>query len=161
MAAQFLVTTFVVVEAADDDNGGLVYGLLTTAHNIGMSFAPPISNQIFGQWRPSLSDAANFIEDTPAFRSLVMASVAVGYAASFVAFVALPLFPRQKDDAQMRKRSWPSSNALGHFSITLLASTFTYSVTLIVLSMIPSTACLQVVGGEGCGSRTLNQTASS
>ena len=150
MAAQFLVTSFVVVEAADEHNGGLVYGLLTTSHNLGLAFAPPISNQIFGPWRPSLSDAANFIQDLPSFRNLVMASVALGYAFSFLAFVALPLLPRQKEDAQLRKRAWPSSDAVGHLSIGLLSSTFGYSVTIIVLSMIPSTACLKIVGGEGC-----------
>ena len=45
-AVQFLVTTFFVVEAAGSDNGGMVYGLLTTAHNLGLNFAPVISNQV-------------------------------------------------------------------------------------------------------------------
>ena len=68
----------------------------------------------------------------------------------FLAFAALPLFPRQKEDAQLRKRAWPSSDATGHLSVGLLGLTFTYSVTIIVLSMIPSMACLKIVGGEGC-----------
>ena len=56
-AVQFLITSFFVVEAASADNGGMVYGLLTTAHNIGLAFSPPLSNQIFGSFRPSLSDS--------------------------------------------------------------------------------------------------------
>ena len=149
-AIQFVVTTFVVVEAASKDNGGLVYGLLTTAHNIGLSFARPMANQLFGTFRPSLSDSANFIEDTPSFRSLVMVSVFVSYGFTLLALGVLPLLPDQKSEAQERKRTWSSSPRIGYLSLGLLGSTFLYSVTLTFLAMFPATACLQIVGGEGC-----------
>ena len=149
-AVQFLVTTFIVVEAADQDNGGLVYGLLTTAHNIGLSFSRPFSNQIFGLFRPSLSDSANFVEDAPSFRAAVMWSFVIGYAFSFAAQTVLPLLPSQKAQAQERKRSWSSSPRIGCFSVTLLGLAFVYSVTLTFLAMFPSTACLRIVGGSGC-----------
>ncbi len=38
-AANFVVSTFVVVEMAESGNEGLVYGLLTTTHNLGGPFA--------------------------------------------------------------------------------------------------------------------------
>ena len=38
-AANFVVGTFVIVEMADSGNEGLVYGLLTTAANLGGPFA--------------------------------------------------------------------------------------------------------------------------
>ena len=53
---------------ADNVNEGLVYGLLTTTHNLGGPFARAIGNQIFGLFQPSLSDAANYLADTPRFR---------------------------------------------------------------------------------------------
>ena len=81
-AVQFLVTVFYVVEMASGENGGLVYGLLTTAHNIGLAFAVPMSNQIFGRFTPSLSESANYIEDAPAFRQRVAQSFALSYGAS-------------------------------------------------------------------------------
>lgn len=149
-AIQFVVTTFVVVEAAGKDNGGLVYGLLTTAHNIGLSFARPMANQIFGTFRPSLSDSANFIEDSTSFRSLVMSSVLLSYGFTLLSLVALPLLPDQKSEAQERKRTWSSSTRVGWLNITLLGSTFLYSVSLTFLTMLPATACLKIVGGEGC-----------
>merc|ERR1740123_605000 len=64
-AANFVVSTFVIVEMADDGNEGLVYGLLTTAGNLGSPFARAIGNQIYRLFQPSLSDSTNYIEDTP------------------------------------------------------------------------------------------------
>ena len=151
-ATQFLITTFIVVEAADADNGGLVYGLLTTAHNLGLSFARPFSNQIFGSFHPSLSDSANFIKDTPAFRTTVMWSVVLAYVFSLISFVVLPLLPDQKVQAQERKRTWSRSSRIGYLTVIFLLCTFVYSVTLTVLTMFPSTACLRLVGGPGCDS---------
>ena len=44
-AANFVVSTFVIVEMAENCNEGLVYGLLTTTHNLGGPFARAIANQ--------------------------------------------------------------------------------------------------------------------
>eukprot|EP00927_Polykrikos_kofoidii_P063260 TRINITY_DN5807_c0_g1_i1.p1 TRINITY_DN5807_c0_g1~~TRINITY_DN5807_c0_g1_i1.p1 ORF type:complete len:569 (+),score=57.30 TRINITY_DN5807_c0_g1_i1:82-1788(+) len=149
-AVQFLVTTFYVVEAADDENGGLVYGLLTTAVNIAKYTSPLISNQIFSLFQPSLSDAGNYIEDAPAFRNVVMWSYVLGYALTFASFVFLPLLPRQKADAQQRKRLWGHRLWYGVVSIVVLSVLFTYMVSMNVLTILPQTRCLQIVGGEGC-----------
>ena len=56
---------------AEEGNEGLVYGLLTTTANLGAPVARAIGNQLFGLFRPSLSDSANYIADTPAFRRTV------------------------------------------------------------------------------------------
>ena len=56
---------------AEEGNEGLVYGLLTTTANLGAPAARAIGNQLFGLFRPSLSDSANYIADTPAFRRTV------------------------------------------------------------------------------------------
>lgn len=139
-----------VVEAAEKDNGGLVYGLLTTAHNLGLAFARPLSNQIFGLFTPSLSDAANFVTDAPSFRTTVFCSFVLGYGFSLLSFAALPLLPSQRAHTQARKRSWASSATTGYVSVGLLVSTFLWSTALIFLTMIPATSCLPIVGGSGC-----------
>ena len=68
-----------IVEMADNCNEGLVYGLLTTTHNLGGPFARAIGNQIFGLFQPSLSDAANYLADTPRFRDTVAVSLVLSY----------------------------------------------------------------------------------
>ena len=51
-AANFVVSTFVIVEMAEEGNEGLVYGLLTTTANLGSPVARAIGNQLFGLFRP-------------------------------------------------------------------------------------------------------------
>ena len=150
LAVQFLVTTFVVVEAAGNDNGGLVYGLLTTASNIGLAFSTPLSNQIFGGFTPSLSDADNFIADAPAFRQTVFNSLLIGYLCTVISFVVLPLLPDQKAQTHERRRTWGQHKRTGQLSIALLLFGFVYSSGITVLTMFPASACLKLVGGEGC-----------
>ena len=149
-AIKFLVTTFYVVEAADGDNGGIVYGALTTAHNIGAGLSTPISNQIFQGFKPSLSDPNNFVEDSDEFRNTVAASIAVGLLAVFVALVFLPLLPNQKAEAQSRKHAWPSHPRYAFLTAAIFLGVFVYAILVSVLTMIPSTSCLEFVGGDGC-----------
>ena len=109
---EFLVTTFYVVEAADAHNGGLVYGLLTTSHNIGLSLAPAIGNQIFGLFPLNLSDEKNYVRDKPEFRRAVAGSYFLSYFFSVLAFAVLPLLPDQKSEAHERRRAWGTSRPL-------------------------------------------------
>lgn len=150
-AMLFIVSTFVIVEMADDSNGGLIYGLLSTASNLSGVFSTPLSNEIYGLFRPSLSDAANFIHDTPSFRRVVANSYVLSYAVgTCLTFLLLPLIPNQKKEAQARKLNWPYRRSFAVLSLVLLSFTFLYSVTLTFLTMIPQTACLEIVGGPGC-----------
>lgn len=139
-----------MVEAADTTNAGLVYGFLTTAHNLGLALATPVSNQVFTFFHPSLSDAANYIADTPRFRATVAKSYLLTYVFTILSFVALPLLPSQKAEAQRRKATWPSSLAFGAGSVLLLIASFAYAATLTVLAVWPATACSRLVGGSGC-----------
>ena len=49
-AARFMVTSFVVVEVAQDGQEGMTYSLLTMLHNLGGPMARAISNQIFSHF---------------------------------------------------------------------------------------------------------------
>ena len=48
------------------------------------------------------------------------------------------------------QRLWPSSVGYGAATVGLIATSFVYSVVISVLTMIPATQCLKLVGGEGC-----------
>ena len=152
------VSTFVIVEMADTGNEGMVYGLLTTTHNLGMPFARAISNQLFGLFSPSLSDADNYIVDEASFRSTVGRSFILQYALTTLSLALLPLMPTQKRMAQSRKRSWPAREQYGQITVALLTVAFIYSIVIDLLAMFPSTACLGVVGGDGCDKPPENNT---
>ena len=149
-AANFVVSTFVVVEMAESGNEGLVYGLLTTTHNLGGPFARAISNQMYGAFRPSLSDSQNYIEDTPSFRSVVAASFVLSYFFAFASLATLLLLPDQKDEAQFRKRTWPAKGRYAAITVALVAVALAYSLAVNLLSMFESTMCLRFAGGDGC-----------
>jgi hypothetical protein len=144
------VSTFVIVEMADDGNEGMVYGLLTTVHNLGFPFARAIGNQIYGMFEPSLSKASNFILDEPSFRGVVGWSFFVSYVFAFAALLMLPLMPDQKAMAQERKTKWGSSKAYGWSTVVLVLFAWVYAITIDMLAMIPSTMCMKIAGGDGC-----------
>jgi len=150
-AANFVVATFVIVEMAEGGDEGVVYGLLTTTANLGGPFAQAISNQLFGLWRPSLSNSANYIEDSASFRRSVAWSFAISYFFSFLSLATLPLLPDQKAQAQERKRTWEKRDAYAYASLSIVGFGLLYSVTVNSLAMFPATMCLKLAGGDGCG----------
>ena len=149
-AANFVVSTFVIVEMAEDGNEGLVYGLLTTMANLGEPVAAAVATQLFAMFRPSLSAADNYIRDTPEFRSVVASSFGVSYAFSFLALSVLLLLPDQKEEAQLRKRTWEVRGRYAAVSLSVVALALVYSLSVNSLSLFESTMCLKFIGGEGC-----------
>lgn len=137
---------------AEGGDEGIVYGLLTTTYNIGTPFAQAISNQLFGLFKPSLSDAKNYVEDTDHFRNVVALSFVISYFFTFASLATLPLLPDQKADAQDRKLNWERRDAYAYASVTLVAVGILYSVSLNVLAILPETSCLEIAGGPGCAS---------
>jgi len=160
-AANFVVATFIIVEMADEGNEGMVYGLLTTTANLGEPFGNAISNQLFGLFKPSLSDSANYISDSPTFRAVVGISFVVSYFMSFFSLLALPLLPNQKGEAQKRKREWPESDTYSYITIALVLVALLYSLTVNFLSLNESTMCLRIAGGEGCEEEEQQQQQSA
>jgi hypothetical protein len=136
---------------ADNVNEGLVYGLLTTTHNLGGPFARAIGNQIFGLFQPSLSDAANYLADTPRFRDTVAVSFVLSYAFAFASLGVLVLLPDQKAEAQRRKRTWPQRPRYAVLTLVLIGSALAYALSVNLLSMFEGTMCLRFAGGSGCG----------
>jgi hypothetical protein len=120
------VSTFVIVEMAEDGNEGLVYGLLTTTHNLSFPLARAIGNQLFAMFSPSLSDSTNYIEDSAPFRSTVAKSFVLSYFFAFSSLAFLFLMPTQKAHAQRRKKTWPSHRYYGYTTIALLTAAFGY-----------------------------------
>lgn len=149
-AARFLVTTFVVVEMAPDGLEGITYGMLTTLHNLGGPIARALSNQIFGLGFTGLTQASNYVQDTPAFRMEVAWSYGVGYAAGLIALAFLCFMPDQKQQAQYRLQTWGKSKRFAQITVVTTVVCWIYAITINLLAMFPSTSCLNWVGGGGC-----------
>jgi len=159
-AANFVVSTFIIVEMAEEGSEGITYGLLSTIGNLGTPFAAAISNQLFSAFEPSLSDTKNYLEDKFSFRRLVALSFGVSYMFSFLSMTFIFLLPHQKEHAQQRKRDWPRADKYAYITLALVFFGLFYSVTVDVMAMIPSTMCLRFAGGSGCESTVEVKTSS-
>ena len=144
-------------------NEGLVYGLLTTTGNLGKSIPQAISNQLFGAFQPALSNSANYLAsrggDQPCFRRVVAWSVLVSYGFALGSLLTLPLLPDQKAQAQWRKANWPSHVGFAVASVTIVAVALGYSLTVNMLSILPTTMCMEWLGGGGCNVTTVGSNA--
>jgi hypothetical protein len=150
-ATSFVVSIYVIVELAEEGGEGLAYGVLTTIGNLSGPLSTVLSNYIFGHFFfPSLSDSKNYVDDTPEFRNEVAWSYVISYVFGFSALLLLPLLPDQKEETQERKRTRPRSQYYTLITCMIIALALGFSLTLNILSVIPSTMCLEIAGGEGC-----------
>ena len=157
-AAFFVVSCFVIVELANDNNEGLIYGLLTTVSNCGKSIPSAVSNQLFGAFHPALSESANYIAakggDQPCFRRVVAYSFLVSYTFAAASLLTMPLMPNQKADARQRMATWPHRTSYAVMTLVLIFLGLTYSLSVNLLALTPL-ACLPIAGGQGCDANDL------
>lgn len=118
--------------------------------NLGSPVAQAVSNQMFGLFKPALSNPQNYVEDKTSFRLVVAWSYIASYFASFLSLLTLPLLPNQKDDARRRKIKWGSKDAFAIWTIALVFLGLSYACLVNVLVVFPETSCLRLVGGAGC-----------
>lgn len=149
-AAQDLINIILANEISSEANCGLVAGIIATVQSLGDPLSVVLSNQIFGLFKPGLSNRENYIADTPIFRRTVGMSYGLSYLFSVLSLILLPLLPWQKVEAQQRKQEWPSSSRYAVMLLTLFALAFVYSLLVDFISLVPEWACLEFVGGQGC-----------
>merc|ERR1712070_1355200 len=142
--------TFVIVEMATDGTEGLVYGMLTTAHNLGHPLGGAIANQLYRLFKPRLSKPDAYVEDTPHFRKVVAWSFTLSYFFGLISLVFLYFLPRQKAETQHRKNTWAHHSAYAYVVVITLFLAMCYALTVNFLSMSEDTMCLRFAGGDGC-----------
>ena len=151
-AALTLVANLMIIELSERGREGMCFGLIATLQNASLPLATVVSNQIYGLFRPNLSELENYMADTPQFRSTVAWSYVLSYAMSLMSLFLLPLIPKQKEDAQRRKEEWSSSPTAATLVLGIPAICLVYAVTVLLLASQPQTACMHWVGGPGCES---------
>jgi len=149
-SAAALVNILLCNELADESNAALVLGLMGTIHQLSDPLGSVLSVQLFGLFKPDLSDIANFVKDTRDFRWVVAMSVLVSYGFSLMALVFLPLLPGNKADARTRKLEWSRRGCYAYITVTMLSLAFVYALLVDFISLNPELSCLQLVGGKGC-----------
>merc|ERR1712054_661452 len=100
--------------------GGSVIGLLLSIDILARPLSTVMSVQVFGLFGPGLSNRESFVRDSQAQRNKVAISLLLTYCFRFASLLTLPLLPRQKADAQRRKKKWGGRNFYAITSVSLL-----------------------------------------
>ncbi|GLD99619.1 hypothetical protein PINS_up023616 [Pythium insidiosum] len=88
--------------------------------------------------------------DTSAVRTDVLLSLLLNYGINLLALVALVFLPHQKLDAQQLRMYGGFTKAASSAIVIFALSFFLYSLTINVMTFVPSLSCYPLVGGKGC-----------
>ncbi|EEY62163.1 Folate-Biopterin Transporter (FBT) Family [Phytophthora infestans T30-4] len=143
-SVNFIVSSFVVVELADEGNEAAIYGLLTTVGNLSNPFSATVTKAINEPFAVSNRDILN---DSHATRRDVTIVVLISYASKLLSLSFLVWLPRQKAETQRLKQSGSRSRLLGGVTIAYCLFALTWSLLINLLGIFESTRCLKIVGG--------------
>ncbi|GAB9471479.1 Transmembrane protein [Globisporangium polare] len=146
----FIVSSFVIVELSREGHEGAMYGLLTTVSNLSTPFSTAITRNVDSAFDLTTE---RIQDDSTEVRWDITVTVLIMYGVNLLSLGWLVILPRQKEETQMLKRLGGSSYFMGAFTICYLGFALVWSVTTNILSIYPSTACLTIAGGDGCGKK--------
>ncbi|GAB9476651.1 Transmembrane protein [Globisporangium polare] len=146
----FIIATYVAVELASDGHEGVVYGLMTTVGNLATPFASTITKNVDAGFKVTSDDIAL---DTNEVRWDVSYVLIIRYVVNLLGLCFLPLLPRQKAETQALKRAGGKSKYWAAFTVFYVIFALCWSVMVNIMSIYPSTKCLKLVGGKGCGKK--------
>lgn len=162
LAVNFLVSTLACFAIAPKGHEATVYGFVTSVHAMAPAFARCMSNLVYGMLpvlvlhdgdaAGALSQKDLYLQDSAEFRLVVVAAVSLNLALTLSSLLLLPLLPNDNEHASAitvynrnRHRGY-----LGVLCISIIVFVSVASLTLDILAIVPSAACLRLVGGKGC-----------
>ncbi|GMF22614.1 unnamed protein product [Phytophthora lilii] len=144
-----LLNTIVpVTEIVQEGSEGALVGLTLTLQRCVNIFVDTNAYGIFqGTNYYSKTEVA---ADTSDARWDVLLSLFLNFALNALAWVGLFFLPSQKLDAQQLRMYGGFTKAASGAIIAFCLVLFIYSLVVTLMSFIPSTSCLTLVGGSGC-----------
>ncbi|TMW56674.1 hypothetical protein Poli38472_006684 [Pythium oligandrum] len=143
----FIVSTFCMVEIAEEGNEAIFYGLVVSVSSLASPFSTVITKNVDAHFDidfPFLQVDDNHV------RTEVTYAYLFSYASKLFSLVFLFLLPRQKAETQELKRRGEKSYLIGNATLVMVVFVFVWSIMTNLMSIFPSTACLKVAGGGGC-----------
>ncbi|OQS01752.1 Folate-Biopterin Transporter (FBT) Family [Achlya hypogyna] len=144
---QFIVTTFIIVELAEEGSEGIMYGLMTTVSNMPAVLGPVVANAIFSHF--DVEEEA-IVADSDHVRAQVAWTYGIYYGTTVLACFCVVLLPNQKIDLQHMLRYGGKSATMGGLMVAFCFLVLVYSIAVSLLGMFAATSCLPIAGGQGC-----------
>jgi len=149
-----------LLAAAEISKSGLeatTYELLTTMHNVAIALNASIGNSLIAafdinQINHDVYEAARSNGTQGRFNEILRNATIVTMGIQLLGtMIFVWLLPQDmimcrvwRDDIAWR------THRVGAFALLVAVSVFCYSVTLLILVLVPATRCLKLVGGQGC-----------
>ncbi|RLN89650.1 hypothetical protein BBJ28_00020840 [Nothophytophthora sp. Chile5] len=144
-----LLNTIVpVTEIVQEGSEGALVGLTLTLQRCVNIF---VDTNAYGIFKGSnYYNAAEVAADTSDARWDVLLSLFLNFAINALAWIGLFFLPSQKLDAQQLRMYGGFTKAASGAIIAFCAGLFLYALVVTLMSFIPATSCLILVGGTGC-----------
>uniref|UniRef100_H3GJI5 Transmembrane protein n=1 Tax=Phytophthora ramorum TaxID=164328 RepID=H3GJI5_PHYRM len=144
-----LLNTIVpVTEIVQEGSEGALVGLTLTLQRCVNIFVDTNAHGVFQG--TNYYSAADVAADTSGARWDVLLSLFLNYALNALAWVGLFFLPSQKLDAQQLRMYGGFTKGASFAILAFCLVLFIYSFVVTLMSFIPSTSCLTLVGGSGC-----------
>lgn len=148
----WLASTVPLMEVTQEGSEGAMVGLMTSLYFSISIFVQVNSAGVFKGSNFYDNGQAMFQQgmDTPETRLDVLRALFLNYGINTLALFALFFLPRQKVEAQQLRSYGGYAKCASAAILTIIVGLFLISVIVIMLTLMPSTSCLRIVGGEGC-----------
>jgi len=145
----FIVSTFCAVEVAQNGSEGIMFGLITTVGNLSSPFATIISANIAAQFNLYLPGTKT-LDDSHDGRLRMFALDSTLFVLQLIAIPCLFVLPAQKAQVQALVQSGRQNLTAAIIVVVVLIFCLAWAVMGNFLQIFKSTACLKLVGGDGC-----------
>ncbi|GMF61666.1 unnamed protein product [Phytophthora fragariaefolia] len=137
-----------LTEILQEGSEGAMVGLMISLHSLVCTFVQTNSVGLFAG--TNFYNIAEVILDTSDARSDVLKALLLNYGINSLAFLGIPFLPRQKLYTQQQRSYGGYTKCTSAAIVAFAVLLFVYSLTVTVLTLIPSTSCMPIAGGEGC-----------
>ena len=147
-AISCLASIVPLTEIIQEGSEGAMVGLMMSLYFLVVTFVQTNSMGLF--------KGANFYEndevgsDSPEARLIVLKTIYICYGINALALIGIFFLPRQKLDTQQIRSYGGYTKCVSAAVLAFVVVLFSYSLIVTILTLVPSTSCLGIAGGEGC-----------
>jgi len=143
-----VLISMAVIEIAPVNLEATSYELIISVSNSFIALSSLVWTQLMNPF--ALADISEENDDSSADTRMAQYTLLISTANIFGALTFIWLFPASKEECAKWKRKGGRSTAAAYGTAIFTFVCITYTLTFSVLNMIPTTACLEIVGGDGC-----------
>ncbi|KAL3666373.1 hypothetical protein V7S43_008624 [Phytophthora oleae] len=137
-----------LTEIIQEGSEGAMVGLTLSLYFLVGIFVQSNSGGLFEG--SNFYDIAEVAVDTPSARGDVLKALILNYGINALSLFGLFFLPRQKLDTQQLRSFGGYTKCASAVIVTFSGILFLYSFAVSIMTFIPGTSCIRIIGGTGC-----------